>query len=243
MQTYSIRPDGFKAIKKQILLRTVPFLILAATLGIAISDNNTSGNQDSPNVLPIVIPFIILLIGFSLYTGLKRQKLIFNSYKLTVSQNQIVREQLNTQKISIYHLDIREITKQKNGGLIIKGKDPLDNIYVPAQIDNYMHLEKVLNDIHPVTNKLNSSFLEKFQALIGLLTLVLFWIVYTADNKIVIGFSGPALIAILIWSFVKIQKNKNIDKRAKSMSWIFLIVLFSIIVLTLTKLTGVFTLQ
>lgn len=243
MKTFSIRPGGFKAIKKQILFRTVPTLIVAATLGIAISNNNLDNNDDSINVLPIIIPFITLLIGGSIYVGLNRQKLIFNSYKLTVSQNQIMREQLNTQTISIYHLDIREITKQKNGTLIIKGKDPMDTIYVPAQIDNYLHLEKLLNDIHPLINKSNSSFSDKYQVLISILTLILFWIVYTVDNKIIIGFSGPALIAILIWSFVKIQKNKNIDKRTKSMSWISLIVMFSVIALTIIKLTGLISSQ
>jgi hypothetical protein len=238
MQTFSIRPDGFKAIKKQILFRTVPTLIFAATLGIAISNNNLGENEDSINVLPIIIPFITLVIGFSLYIGLNRQKLIFNSYKLTVSQNQIIREQLNTQTISIYHRDIIVITKQKNGGFIINGKDPSDKIYVPAQIDNYLHLEKVLNEIYPVTYKSTAYVLDKFQVVISLLSLILFYIIYTVDNKIVIGFSGPALTAILIWSFFKIQKNKNIDKRTKSMSWIFLIVLFSVIALTIIKLAG-----
>lgn len=91
MQIFKIRQDGFKEIKKQMLIRTLPIMLIAVTIGIVISSINPKDKADV-NVLPIIIPLIEVAVGFGLYRGLNRQKTLFDSYTLTVTNNLITRE-------------------------------------------------------------------------------------------------------------------------------------------------------
>ena len=238
MQTFKIRQDGFKEIKKQMLIRAIPVLLVAMTVGIIIGSINSKDKAEDINVLPIVIPIGAAAIGFGLYRGVNRQKTLFDSYTLTITNNLITREQFNTPVISLYFNDIGEIVKQKNGSFTIKGKNPADLIVIPSQIDNYSQLEATLQDIRPFAEKGSVSFWQKYQSLPGLLVVGLMLCVYTVNNKIIVALTGTTLVAFIIWSFIKIRSSKNVDNKTKNISWLSLLVLASVIGIMIFKLTG-----
>jgi len=62
--------------------------------------------------------------------------------------------------------------------------------------------------------------------------------VYISLNKIIVAISGTVLTILMIWSFYKIQKSKNVEHRVKRLAWWSLIVLISIIYVVILKLTG-----
>jgi len=239
MQQYKIRQDGFKEIKKQMLIRTIPIMLIAVAIGITISSINSKDKTTAVNVLPIVIPVMAIAVGFGLYRGVKRQKVLFESYQLTLTNNTITREQFNTPTISIYFNDVKEIVKNKNGSFIIKGKDRIDLIAIPTQIENYSELEKTLTQIKPVETKSSKPFFQKYSLVITLLTLALMLCVYTITNKIIVALSGTILVAILSSSFYEVRRSKNIDAKTKSSMWWVLIVLASIICVMIMKLIGI----
>jgi hypothetical protein len=243
MQVFKIKQDGFKEIKKQMLIRTLPIMLIAVTGGIVISSINSKGKAADVNVLPFLIPFVAVAVGFGLYRGVNRQKALFDSYTLTLTNNLITREQFNTPTISIYFNDIKEIAKHKNGSFIIKGKDATDLIGVPAQIDNYSQLETTLQNIQPIIVKDKVSFFQKYPSLIGLLTVGLMLCVYTVNNKIIVAITGTALIALMIWSFIKIRSSKNVDSKTKKIIWWVVLVLASVIAVMIFKLTGIVDMQ
>ena len=236
MQTFKIRQGGFRGVKKQMLIRTLPIMLIAVTVGIVISSINSKGKTADVNVLPTVIPLIAIAVGFGLYRGVNRQKTLFESYTLTITNNLITREQLNTPTISIYFNDIKEIAKYKNGSFTIKGKDTTDLIGIPSQIDDHAHLETVLQSIQTIIVREKVSFIEKYQSLAGLLTVGLMLCVYTVNNKIIVAISGTALLTLMIWSFFKIRSSKNVDIKTKKNIWWILIVLASIIGVMIMKL-------
>ena len=192
MQTFKIRQNGFKEIKNKMLVRIVPIMLIAVTGGIVISTTNSTGKTGEINTLPFVIPIMALALGSGIYRGVNRQKKLFDSYTLTITNNLITREQFNTPTISIYFTDIKEIVKHKNGGFIIKGKDARDLIVIPSQIDNYLQLEETLQEIQPIVTKESILFLQKYQWLAGLLTVGLMICVYTVNNKIIVALTGAA---------------------------------------------------
>lgn len=243
MQTFKIRHDGFKEIRKKSLVRTVPLLIVAGAVGIAISTINSKQEETDVNVLPFVIPFAALALGFGIYRGTSRQKALVDSYTLTITNTLITREQLNTPTVTIYFNDIKEIAKHKNGSFTIRGKGASDLVAIPVQIDNYSHLETSLQNIHPIVTKDKPSFLEKYQSLTGLLTVGLMLCVYTVNNKIVVAVTGIALVALMIWSFIKIRSSTNIDSKTKRGVWWVLLVLASVIAVMILKLTGLVDMQ
>jgi hypothetical protein len=243
MQTFKIRQEGFKEIKKQMLIRTLPVMLIAVTTGVVISSINSKEKAADANILPIIIPLIAASVGFGLYRGVYKQKFLFESYALTITNNLITREQLNTPTISIYFNDIKEITKHKNGSFTVKGKETVDLIGIPAQIDDYSQLETILQQIQPIVVKDRASFLQKYQSLTGLLVVGLMLCVYTVNNKIIVGVSGSVLVALMVWSFIKIRGSKNVDNKTKRNIWWILIVLASVIAVTIFKLTGLVDMQ
>lgn len=122
MQVFKIRQDGFKEIRKKMLLRSIPMLLIAGAVGIVISTMNSKQTEDDVNVLPIVIPLAVSALGFGLYSGINRLKASYESYTITIADNLITREQLNTPTISIYFNDIKEIIRLKMAVLQSKEK-------------------------------------------------------------------------------------------------------------------------
>ena len=77
MKVFKIRQDGFKEIRKKMLLRSIPMLLIAGAVGITISTINSKQKENDANVLPIVIPVIAATLGFGIYRGISRQKALF----------------------------------------------------------------------------------------------------------------------------------------------------------------------
>jgi len=207
------------------------------TFGIAIVFFN-SKEEDILDVLPFMIPICLFALGYGLYIGLKRQKMLFESYKLIFSENTVVREQVNTPIINIQFDDIQSITKGRKGGYTIKGKNAVETILIPAQIDNYENLEILCNQIKPIEEFQQPKFDEKYRIPFVLLTLCCMAAVYISDNKILVGISGLMVSGILIRSFIQIRKNKNIDNKTKRSSYYSLLVLVSVLVVTIMKITS-----
>jgi hypothetical protein len=63
MQYYKIRKDGFKEIRKQTLIRAIPMMLIAVTIGIASGIINSKNKPTDVNVLPIIIPLITGSVG------------------------------------------------------------------------------------------------------------------------------------------------------------------------------------
>jgi hypothetical protein len=238
MQQFKIRQDGFTEIKKQMLIRTIPIMLVAVIVGIIISSLNSKDKQTDINVLPIVIPLIAASVGFGLYRGVNRQKSLFDSFKLTLTENLITREQLNTPIVSIYFNEIKEIVKNRNGSFTIKGSNTTDIINVPLQIENYSELEAKLSQIKPVITQSTQPFLQKYSIVLSLLTIGLMLCVYTMTNKILVGVCGTLLIVLMTWSFYEVQRSKNIDTKTKRNMWWVLLVLVSVIAVMIMKLSG-----
>ncbi|MBI3234013.1 MAG: hypothetical protein HYZ42_08215 [Bacteroidetes bacterium] len=238
MEQFKIRQDGFKEIRKAILLKVIPISLLAAFGGLAISYFNTNIQQSEVNVYPIVIPIILGALAFGLYRGVMRQKEIFDSYVLTIDLNGITREQHNTQTITISNAEISEIIKNKNGSFTIKGNSSINVIIVPSQIDDYEKLEQLLSEIKQVSSKSSEPLLQKFRGLLSIVTIGLMAAVFISKDKVVVASSGTVLLVIIGYSFIEVQRSKNIDNKTKNgMLWLILVTA-SIVGVMYYKLTG-----
>lgn len=237
-EIFKIKANGFDEMKKQLIIKSLPVLLLSMTFGIAIVFFNSKEKEDVLDVLPFIIPICLFSLWYGLHVGLKRQKKLFESYKLIFSENNVVREQVNTPIVNIPFSEIQSIVKDKKGGYAIKGKTAVETILIPAQIDNYENLETLCNQIKPIEEFQQSKFEEKYRIHFVLLTLCCMAAVYISDNKILVGVSGTILSVLLIKSFIQIRKNKNIDNKTKRSSYYRLLVLGSVIIVTIMKITS-----
>ena len=206
-------------------------MLIVALGAIAITYFSPNGQESQVNIYPIVIPTILLVLGFGIYRGIGRQKEIYESYKLTIDDNSITREQYNTQTITITIADISDIRKNSNGSFTIKGKSAINVIIIPAQIENYEKLEQLLSEIKQISckNKKTYHLQMLFMKWLPIFIIGLMFGVYVIKNKIIVGLCGTILLIIMGYSILITQKNKNIDNKTKRGVWLSVIVIASII--------------
>ncbi|MGC4039978.1 MAG: hypothetical protein QM710_04075 [Flavobacterium sp.] len=238
MQEFKISEDRYKEITKATLIKAVPIMVLAMSAGITISYVNTKDQQNEINIFPYMIPFMILLMAFTMYRAVKRQMELLKSYRLIIENNTITREQYNTPTITIPIEKLNGIVKNPNGSFTIKGSSSFDVIVVPQQIVGYDELEKSLAEMKTISAIDTLSVLEKFRGLIVTATLGMMVAVYISHNKIVIGLCGTILLIALSYSFLQLQKNKNVDAKTKVGLLFILIVIASVIGTMYFKLTA-----
>lgn len=236
-EIFQIRENGYNEIKKQIIIKSVPTLLVSMGFGIGIVFFNTKNKEDLFNALPFIIPIFVFALGIGIFRGLKRQKLLFQSFKLTFSENNIVREQSITPLVTIPISDIQSIIKDKKGSYTIKGKTAAETILIPAQIDNQENLEIVLNRIKPIEQLSQPTFEEKYRMPILIVMLLCMATVYVSFNKILVAICSLIVSVLLIRSSIQILKNKNIDNKTRRIGYYSLIVLASIIAVTFIKVT------
>ncbi|MEN2400171.1 hypothetical protein GKZ90_0010305 [Flavobacterium sp. MC2016-06] len=236
-ETFKIKETGFEEIKKQLLIKSVPLMIISLTFGAGIVYFNTKDKEDFFAVLPFIIPIFLLSLGYGIFTGLKRQKMLFKSYKLTFLENSVSREQINTPTVTIQFDDIKAIIKNENGSYAIKGKTTVDTILIPAQIDHQENLETLFNQIKPIQEINKPAFDEKYKIPLLLLMMCCMAVVYVSFNKILVLISGLIVSILLIRSSFQIIRNKSIDKKTKRVGYYSLLVLASVVAVTIMKIT------
>jgi len=240
METFKIKSGGFDEIKKQLIIKSVSLLLISISFGIGIVFFNSENKEDVLDILPFMFPIIICALTFGIFNGLKRQKMLFESYQLIFSENNVIRKQVNTPIVNIQFDDIKSIVKNKSGGYTIKGKTAIETILIPAQIENHENLEILFSKIKSIEEFQKLAFDEKYKIPLIVIILGSMATVYVSTNKILVGICAVLCSILLIRSFIEIRKNKNIDLKTKRISYYLLFVLLSVIGVTVMKLTSDF---
>jgi len=251
MQSFRIRPDGFKEIRKKMLIIMIPTFLVIITIITVTNIMNTGNVRNNAGTVTyhfawtneLLLPLAIVVLSmavpfFAVYRIFSRLKMMYESYELQISNNLIAREQLNTPTISIYLTDVQEIVKRKNGSFLVRGTKAIDLIMIPKQIENRDQLETALEQIKPITTKSKNAVRQYIQALLGLAAVGLMICVNTVNNKGIVTLAGTAFTAIMIWNLIQTQKSKNVDYRSKRLKWISLIAVIAVIYIVILKLTS-----
>ena len=160
MQQFTVRPSSFKEIQNKII-KIVAFLFGGILFFVVVLPTLMSDDPSSDHTLPYMIVLFGCVSVFSIWNGMKRQKALFESFKLIIDDEKITRERMNTPVIVIYKKDVQRIIKTSAGAFCIEGDSKLNAIGIPSQIDNYELLEKTLNEIKPLTVRTKRTFLNE----------------------------------------------------------------------------------
>lgn len=239
-EQYKLDLDRYPEVRNQVLLRTVPTVLLALLGGLAIIFFREPDMVSGGDFWPFLIPGVALLVVVSILSSLKRFKAIFGSYRLTISADMLTREQVNTPTVSIRFADVEEVARTGNGGFMVRGKDRTDLIIIPAQIEHIDLVERALARIMAISDKPRESLVQKYQLPLAVLSVVMMVAVYSSDNRFIVGVSALVVLGMMGWSLREIRKSKNVDMRTKRSMWIGLIVMASVAVVAVTKLIGKF---
>lgn len=212
-------------------------MMLAMVAGGWMSYYNSS-QQDAPGFWFIMIPLFLVLLGVGMYRGIQRQKRLFTSYRLTIDERGLTREQADTPIIRLAGEEIREILKDANGSYAVKGSSINQTILIPAQIENPVALEEAIHHFQPVVAAPQVPAATQALRLLPFATLVLMVLVYVSANKTVVAISGTLLLGFLGYSLFTTQRSKHIDGKTKKGMWFLLLVIASVLLVMYTKLVG-----
>lgn len=227
MTSFSILTNGIDEIKKKGLARLLLISTTAVAIGIGISMANDK-DTGSVNIWPYYLVFVVALLAFNAYQGMKKLQKALSSYRLSISDDGVItREQSNLAPLSISAIEISEIIKNKNGSICIKGLTKTDVIYIPAQIERQEILEARLNQLHSITVLTTKTPAQRFGWVLVVVSLCSTLGVFSSGNKLIVAVSGIALTGIMLYGFIELRNNKNIDERLRKRSWLFLIVLLA----------------
>ena len=216
------------------LITIVPMIIVVTIFLLTNILNNKHNNDDT---WLYVLPIFAIMFGISIYRSMKKQKKFLETYKVTISDNEITREQMNTPPLTISFMEIKEIIKSEKGHYSIKGSGR-DIIYIASFIEKPEELEQRLQALAPIKARAKDPLHVKYKwaimipfagSALGLLLL---------DNKILITICAAVLAGFIVWLTYEIFTNKNMPVTARRRVWIFFVMLAAVIYGTYLKLTG-----
>lgn len=219
-KNFTIKPNGFKEVRKRVLIRTIPILLIALSTGLSISYYNQSKKDGDSTVLYIVIPLLLVYGCISISRSLKKRKQIFESFTLTIDANSIWRDLKDTPSIHIFLTEIEQIHILPNRDLVIKTKEKANLIWVPSQVQDFEELKAMLSEIKPLEENDSIIKKQKWAWALAFASMALLAFVFISTNKIIVILCGIALIGYSIYVIEKARKSKHIDHKTKrGMLW------------------------
>jgi hypothetical protein len=237
---YTLRPDKFKDLRKQIILKQLPRVLIVTTVAIAISYYGSDDYAEESVIFWIsMIVFLLVFQGILIAFGMKKYNKMLDSFMFTITETEVRREMNGTPTIRIKFENIKSIAKDKSGSFIIRGENKFDVITISAHIIKHEQLEKSLNQIREVELKDELMPERNRRIAYSAVTLVGMFIIYTSESKWLIGIFGTVVSIILAWTIIQIQTNKNVDREMKYRNYLMIAVLVFIVVYVYLKLNEV----
>jgi len=229
-QTYRLSPDRYKKLQQKINLSSVVlFLITVAILYLYNMDR--AYNLRSAG---ISLTVGIVLFGLRYTLGNKRRRKILESYKLTLTENELSCEQLYRQPVTISLNSIVSISKNANG-MLIKGFDPGSAITVPSSLEDYDSFAEKISAYMPVSGDEQGFWKKSGPGLLALMQFILFIAFCVIRDRTWSIVTGILLLPFLIRNIIYLQKNRQASRLTLVL---IILVTAAVLIALLEKITG-----
>jgi len=220
-----------KKFRKRYYNIFLPVMALGAVIPLTI---NLMSIHAADGYTPwIVFGALAVYFTFSLTRMFKKQKTMLESYRLTITENEITREQMNTPPLTISFMEVKEIMKTRKGSFIVRGISKTDLIQIPAWVDDTAGIEEQLKTFSTVTTAKNFMRRQYGALAIRLLGLAMLIVIGVVKDQLIVGICGALLIGLIIWGLNEIRVNKNMPTNAKRRSMVVFTLIAIVVVFNL----------
>jgi len=220
-----------KKFRKRYYNIFLPVMALGAVIPLTI---NLMSIHAADGYTPwIVFGALAVYFTFSLTRMFKKQKTMLESYRLTITENEITREQMNTPPLTISFMEVKEIMKTRKGSFIVRGISKTDLIQIPAWVDDTAGIEEQLKTFSTVTTAKNFMRRQYGALAIRLLGLAMLIVIGVVKDQLIVGICGALLIGLIIWGLNEIRVNKNMPTNAKRRSMVVFALIAIVVVFNL----------
>ena len=234
MQKFKIAEPAYKKIKKRLLIGSLISMAFAVIVVIINLDFGNIGFNSS--TLSFIIPYLIVLFGLGFFSIFRKQKTMFLTFSVTISDEGITREQAGVPPLAINFMEIKEIVKTKRGAFIIRGLQRKDVIFIPFGIEDKEDLEARLTELAPISSKSQDPVYKHYRSFLSIGAFVMLLCANAVSNKILAAIAGVLSIGLYIWAFYEIQTNNNLSEGRKKRSYIYFLFILLVLFTMYTRL-------
>lgn len=200
-------------VKKPKLTKEMPYVLTVLVIAAVTLCFYDSLFLQYMGIILLSFLFCAILI---LYTINKNH---ISQYTLTITDNEIIREQDNSATICISHSEIKEIIQYIDGGIIISTNNYKQNIFIQEGIEEYALLETSLNNIRTIQKKEDSHIIK----LLPFLSLLMAFFNFQPETPYSIIIHRSICIVGLVSIMYIIQKDFHIQQKFKNISFILIL--------------------
>ncbi len=226
MYTFKTKPDGFRQIRRTMIFRDFPLLLLGISSGILVvmfGKLERPINWYLPGTVFLILAVIIAFLFLQIITTRRH---IYEDFLLTIDEDGITREQYDTDTLTVAKDEVSKIYKTSNGGLVIEGVPGSDAIIIPPQMEESDKLKRLLSDIKSFSQ---APFFEKYKFLTIFTAFSLFAAFHLVTSKWLVAISGLMLLGLYSYSLYSTYRHKNIPDIPKVRIFLALYLVFIIV--------------
>jgi hypothetical protein len=194
MYTFTTKPEGFRQVRRAILLRDLPFFLLTISCGMFIIIFRESETPINWPVLGGIYLLLILILTFVFQQLITRRRHNYESFLLNIDQDVITREEHYSDTLTVRKDEVNKIYKTSDGGLVIKGPDESDPLIIPPQMEESDKLERLLSEIKSFSP---APFSERYRFITLFAVLIVFAAFHLSTTIWLVGLSGLTLLGVV----------------------------------------------
>jgi len=229
MNQFVLLPEAAKGLRKALLIRAVLtgsiILFVVVILPMIYSGHYQLGLGDGPAIIMAAGVMVVVYLS-----GLTRAKDLLASYKLTITEDSIVRDINKVPTIVIPFKDIQNITHCANGSFVIKGSSLLNAIVVPPKIERAEELAGLLGYIKPLTIESSAFPWQKFQPIFTVLFIGVMLGAFLSDNKYLVLTFSIVFVGVMCSAFIVVHRSKNFDNRTRIAMYVGIIPVIAVLI-------------
>ncbi|HYC86963.1 MAG TPA: hypothetical protein VEB86_17140 [Chryseosolibacter sp.] len=222
MQIFITRRGGFREVQRKII--PVMVVVYAGLFLLVIVVPAVVRNDSARwSLIPYTLIAFAAVAGLITRATLNRQRKSFETYKLIIDDEKLVRVQHNLPTITIPRRSVTAIVKNSNGSFTVTGESQLNAIGIPSQIADLDDLENVLARIRPIDVRTRKPIAEILFVPAALTAGLVVTVTAISSNRLVLLASSAVIVIVMTTGMVVILISKNVDKKTKRLSWISLL--------------------
>ena len=233
MKTYTVKPEGINPLKKRMLL------FGAAALVIVLASVGTGLPGGMPPLrYGVVALFVVIFGGLGFYRALRRMDETWPSYRLTIADDYILKQQSHYADIGIARDEVKAIWKSSAGEIVVKTGDWKKFIVIPPSLIGLSEVEVLLGQWKPIKPyPRGRTFLSYSAAILIPLALIAFYRGFLRDHTPGLPTVSVAVLVLMVANLFllrTLRRMPNVDERSRPKRWRFVLTIVYILLFVIS---------
>jgi len=227
VRQYRLLPEGLPGAQQRVRSRyLMPQLLLLVGFMLLGFFLRARYYTDLRSVLPyaIILALFFTYIAFASPRRTRRGvEKTWATYQLEIGPDYLLRTQADTPDLRLPFSEITTVKRNPGRFVIVTGQSRQRALGIPEDIEHFPEILATLSALHPIVETRNDRSVKSF--LFMLLGLAAFLAMAWAPTPQIAIPLALLVTAALVWLIIYIRRSPNVNNRARSQAWLYLILI------------------